>query len=176
MVSLPQQFSVDDPNMQSSGGVVHIPDGLYKAICVESDLKPTQKGGQYLMLRFVITEGQHANTELIERLNVVNENPKAVEIAYKTLVEISGSLGMAKTPQESNELHNKPLLIKVETEKGTKWTDNEGTERDGKDKSVIKGYKPIGTPVAAAPQAASAPATAPFASGGGAPPAWAAKQ
>jgi hypothetical protein len=167
MVALPQKYNVADlPD--SGGGVVHIPDGMYKAVIVESELKPTSNGqGQFLALRVVITEGQYSNTEFIERLNIINQNQQAVEIAYKTLARISEALGMSTTPDDSNELHNKPLLIKVETEAGKPWKDKDGVEREGKDKSVIKGYKPLGAHVAAA---------APVAAGGVATPPWATKK
>lgn len=171
MVALPQTYNTADlPD--TGGGSVHIPPGVYKGIIVESELKPTSKGdGQFLALKVIITEGQYANTEFTERLNIINPNETAVQIAYKTLARISEAVGMTQTPADSNQLHNKPFSVVIETEAGKPWTDKDGVQREGKDKSIIKGYKPLGagTPAAApfgAPPAAAAAA--------GAPP-WAAK-
>ena len=169
MVALPQTYNTADlPD--SGGGMVLIPQGQYQAVIVESELKPTSKGdGQFLAMKVVITQGQHQNTEFIERLNIINPNPIAVEIAYKTLARISEALGMSQTPTDSNQLHNRPLMIQIETEAGKPYTDNNGEQREGKDKSIIKKYLPMpaagATPFGAGvpAQGGQAPAAAPFA-------------
>ena len=185
MVLLPEQFNTADlPD--TSGSSVLIPEGDYPAIIVKSELVENRnKNGSFLALTVVITQGEYANTEFIERLNIVNPNSQAVEIAYKVLARISESLGMTQTPKYSTEIHNKPLMIRVKTETGKPWTDKAGVQREGKDKSVIKKYLPVpaggsefggapapaaaaGTPpalaAAAPPAPASAPASNPFAS------------
>lgn len=141
MVMLPQTYNCAD--LPDTGGVVKIPDGQYKAVIIDSELKTTSNGnGQFLALKIVITEGQHQDTEFTERLNIINQNSKAVEIAFKTLARISEALGMAQTPQDSSVLHNKPLIIVVATEVGKDYKDNDGVMRTGQDKSVIKKYLP----------------------------------
>lgn len=174
MVALPQTYNTADlPD--TGGNLVHIPPGKYPAVIVSSELKPTSKGdGQFLALTTIITQGQYANTEFVERLNIINPNQTAVEIAYKTLARISEAVGMTQTPTESTQLHNKPLMIEVETEAGKPWKDNEGIERQGKDKSIIRRWHPanggvpasgapFAPPAAAAPQAAGSPGKPPWA-------------
>lgn len=158
MVALPQTFNVADlPD--TSGNTVLIPAGQYKAVIVSSEFKDTSNGqGKYLALKVVLTEGQYANTEFTERLNLVNQNQKAVEIAYKTLARISEAVGMSQTPSDSNQLHNKPFMVDIATEVGEPWKDKDGVERQGKDKSVIKKYHKlpsvgVTTPFASAPAA-----------------------
>lgn len=142
MVMLPQTYNCAD--LPDTGGVVKIPDGQYKAVILDSELKTTSNGnGQFLALNIVITEGPHQDTEFTERLNIINQNSKAVEIAFKTLARISEALGMAQTPQDSSVLHNKPLIIAVGTEAGKDYKDNDGVMRTGQDKSVIKKYLPV---------------------------------
>ena len=142
MVMLPQTYNCAD--LPDTGGVVKIPDGQYKAVIIDSELKQTSNGnGQFLALKIVITEGQYQDTEFTERLNIINQNSKAVEIAFKTLARISEALGMAQTPQDSSVLHNKPLIIVVGTETGKDYKDNDGVMRTGQDKSVIKKYMPV---------------------------------
>jgi hypothetical protein len=177
MVALPQQYNTAD--LPDSGGVTLIPEGQYQAVIVNSELKTTSSGnGQFLALTVVITQGEYKETEFIERLNIINPSTQAQEIAYKTLARISEALGMTQTPADSAELHNKPLMIGVKTQKGKPWKDRDGIEREGSDKSEIKKYLPIpavGTapaaPVAAAPNVAQPPAAAPAANPFQAPPA-----
>jgi len=174
MVGIPQTFKVNDPAVAGgSGNNVLIPEGNYKAIIISSDMKDNSSGtGQFLALEIAIVEGDYTDTTFTERLNLINPNQKAVEIAYKTLARISEALGMAETPSDSAQLHNQPLLIEVKTKKGEPWTNNQGEKVEGKDKSEIKGFKPlpkIGVVGASAPvfaQATAAPVkkSAPWAS------------
>jgi hypothetical protein len=162
MAAIPQTFRTADlPD--SGGGNVHIPDGQYTAIIVSSEFKPTKDSqGQYLALKVVITQGQYANTEFTERLNLVNKSADAVNIAYKTLARISEAVGMTTTPSDSTQLHNKPFLLDVGTEAG-KMKENDPAVK-WPDKSVIKKYHPLpavggfGAPAFAA----SAPVASPF--------------
>jgi hypothetical protein len=171
MATIPQTFAVNDPRLASTAGSVHIPDGQYPAVIIASEFKETSgKDGQFLALKVVITQGQYANTEFTERLNLVNKNQTAVEIAYKTLARISEAVGMTSTPQDSNLLHNKPLMIEVGTEAAKDWQNDKGETVKGKDKSIIKKYHALpavggfGTPafaaVAPAPVFAAAQAPA----------------
>ncbi len=164
MANLPTNIagqSVEDVLANAGGGTVLIPEGIYKAMAVEGTLKDTTSGGVMLVLKFVITEGQHANVELTERLNIVNSNTTATKIALESLARIAKAVGLDKTPQNSDALLRKPLLIEVKTEAGKPWVNNQGETVEGKDKSVIesKGYKPLLTG-ATAPVATPAAGTA----------------
>lgn len=141
MVALPQVFKTTDlPD--TGGGNVHIPEGQYTAIIVNSEFKPTKdQTGQMLVLKVVVTQGQFANTEFNERLNLVNKSADAVNIAYKTLARISEAVGMSTTPSDSTQLHNKPFLIEVATEAGKPKENDQSSKWP--DKSVIKKYHPL---------------------------------
>lgn len=142
MVMLPQTYNCAD--LPDTGGVVKIPDGQYKAVIIDSELKTTSNGnGKFLALKIVITDGQFQDTEFTERLNIINPNTIAVEMAFRTLARISEAVGMTQTPQDSATLHNKPLIIVVGTEAGKDWKDNDGIMHTGQDKSVIKKYLPL---------------------------------
>jgi hypothetical protein len=143
-----------------NGPLPLITPGDYKAVIVKSELKDTDKGGKILNLTFIITEGQHKDTELVERLNVVNTGEKKAtveRIAFETLARIAKAAGLSTMPADSTALHNKPMVIKVKTEAGKPWTDKDGQERAGSDKSVIdsKGYANVPS-AGIAPAAASA--------------------
>lgn len=149
MVMLPQSpigNNVDEVIAQAGNGALPlIPDDTYKAIIVKSELKETSKGGQFLALTVVLTEGKYKGTEFIERLNIVNKSDVAVKIAFETMARIAKSVGLSTMPTSSDALHNKPLMVKTTTEAGTPWINKDGVQQEGKDKSVLdaKGYVPV---------------------------------
>ena len=147
-----------------TGGLPLIPPGKYHGIIVKSEFQKTQSGGEMLVLTNVITQGEHRDVEFIERLNLVNDNPVAVKIAFETLAKIAKAVGLSKIPTDSSELHNKPLLLTIKTEAGKPFKDKTtGEERMGKDKSVIGGYEAL-------PKVGVAPMTAGVAQAGSALP------
>jgi len=149
MAVLPQTYNTADlPD--GGAGMPLIPPGQYQAVILNSEMVATRSGaGQMLVLDVTITQGQYANTEFKERLNIINSNPVAVEIAYKTLARVSEALGMVQTPADSTQLHNKPLMIEIATEAGEPYVDNAGVQKQGKDKSIISKW--LALPAGGAP-------------------------
>lgn len=91
-----------------------LPTGEYVAQIVDSDLKPTKNGnGHYLELTLQVTEGEGKGRKVWARLNLDNPNPKAVEIAQRELSAICHAVGKMQV-RDSQELHYKPLVIRVE--------------------------------------------------------------
>lgn len=130
-----------------------IPAGTYPAIAVSSEMKPTKNGGgQMLAVTFEVLDGQFKGRKLWARMNLVNANQLAVDIAKRELGELCRAIGIIR-PNDSAELHNKPLFIEVDVEKDDK----------DKDRNVIKKYLPANQ---AGGQVAAAPAQQPsFATG-----------
>lgn len=90
-----------------------VPAGWYKAVITESEEKPTKaQTGSYLQMTLEIIEGEKHGRKIFERLNLNNPNATAVEIAQRTLSSICRSVGVM-TPRVSQDLHDKPLMIKV---------------------------------------------------------------
>lgn len=134
---------------------VPIPAGDYKAAITSSEMKQnSKKTGSYLSLEFTILDGDHKGRKLFANLNLDNTNKQAVEIAKSELSAICRSVSVM-TPQDSAELHNKPLWLTVAVEK--RKDNNELSNR-------IKGYKSLADGNAAV-------ASAPVAANGAAP--WA---
>lgn len=125
------------------------PAGDYTMQVVNSDLRDTKSGtGQYLWLEFDILDGP-ARGKFWERLNLLNENPKTVEIANRQLSAICNALGIVAL-DDSERLHMKPLRVQLKVTEG----------RDGSLQNSAK-YLPLaGTAAKAAPAAAPAPAAA----------------
>ena len=143
-----------------------LPAGEYPVIIVDSNMENTKTGtGQFLKLQIQVIEGEHANAMLFDRLNLVNSNQQAVDIAKRTLSAICHAVGVLQV-QDSQQLHNKPMLVKVTVRQG------DGQYGPSND---IKAYKPIASakpaaPAMARPQPAANAAPAPAAAPTGAPP------
>ena len=141
-----------------------LPAGRYEAMIVSSEQKATKAGtGSYLQLDFQIISGEQHGRYVWSRLSLDNPNETAVRIAQQELAAICMALGLTGVG-ESEELHDKPLLIDVAIERG----------KDGRDDTNrIKAYlsqagvapvrttpatpKPASPPPAAKPAGAKAP-------------------
>ena len=96
-----------------------VPVGDYKAVITESEVKETKAGdGQYLNLRIEIIEGEYQGRIIFVILNLWNPNPKAVEIANRELATIVAAVNKPGA-QNSEELHNIPMTIKVGIQPGS---------------------------------------------------------
>lgn len=126
-----------------------VPPGVYNAMIVASEIKTTQKGGQMIVLELDIQDGDHAGRKLFERLNIKNDNQKAVDIAFRTLAEIAKALGKT-TVKDTEELHNKRLHVEVRVEPPTPYTDKDGKQQEGKPQNSIKKFLPISGAVSSA--------------------------
>jgi len=90
-----------------------LPNGQYVAVIGESERKKTKSGnGEYLELVFVVIEGDFTNRKIWTRLNIVNRNPVAQQIANGHLSSICRAVDVMR-PVDSSELHNLPIKITV---------------------------------------------------------------
>lgn len=137
---------ITQAHIQEAATAGLIPEGEYKAVVISSEIKAT-KSGQSLNLKFVITEGKFMNSEIIHRLNIINENPKTQAIANSDLIKIAEYMGMSSGDlinADSSILHNKPIVIKTKIEAGVgTYTTNDGETKENRDKSVIKGFAKV---------------------------------
>lgn len=138
-----------------------LPEGQYVVIATASEMKPTKNGqGQFLQFTFEVVDGPMKGRKLWARLNLVNANATAVDIAKRELGAICRAVNIIK-PADSAELHNKPMLVTVAVEIDDRKREN----------NTIKKYEAVGGGVAAGGfSQASAPAAAPSQS---AAPPWA---
>lgn len=119
--------------VEPNAGFDPLPPGEYEATIVASEFKQTKNGdGEYLSLEVKILSGQYQNRVLYENLNLKNRNEQAVQIAKGTLSAICRAVNVL-TPNDSSELHMKPLRISVGTRK---------REDTGEMQNYIKGFKP----------------------------------
>ena len=122
-----------------------IPAGKYLAVISASEMKPNKAGtGQFLELIFTIVEGEHKNRQVWGRLNLENPNELAMKIAQAELSALCRAVGVL-TPNDSVELHNLPLVIKVRC-KRRKDTDEIVNEIGGYEKREAITGKPQQAP------------------------------
>lgn len=111
-----------------------IPAGKYIAMVVQSEMRATKSGdGQYLWLELDIIDGACSGRKVWDRLNLVNGNQQAVDIAKRALSALAHACGKAFV-RDSAELHNIPVQVTVRVRPG----------KDGCDPSnEVRGYAPL---------------------------------
>lgn len=173
------QLNFDARSVAPDVGFEAIPPAWYIAMIDNSETKPTSDGqGAYLELRYNILEGAHKGSKQFVRLNLKNNNDKAVEIAYRQLSAICHAIGVMQVT-DSNQLHGIPHKIKVTVRKGGPKKDKITGMETGEmyeDSNEVKGWKNVNEPTpdapvaaAAAPQGFSQPAQQQAPQGWGAP-------
>jgi hypothetical protein len=104
-------FNAED--VEPLGSFEPIPIGEYLVVISASEIKDTkEKKGKYLQFTYDVIEGDYKNRKLFDRLNIMNENETAQKIAQRALSSICRSVGVLH-PNESEELHDKPFIVKV---------------------------------------------------------------
>jgi len=127
-----------------------LPSGDYLCVIVASADKPTKsRNGSFLELELEVIEGPFKGRKLWDRLNLNNPNETAVKIARGTLSAICKAVDVPR-PNDSCELHDRPLLGKVRLEKRSDIDDMT---------NVVKGYRK--RPQAGPPPAAHAASVPP---------------
>lgn len=127
------QFSFDATQVKpNSGSADIVPAGMYIVAVTRSEFVPTKAGdGHMLVLTLTIQNGDYAGSVLVDRLNLRNNNSKAVEIAYGQLSAICHVTGVMRM-QQTEELHGRPFQVKV-----TQSPRNDDPSKMGNE---IKGY------------------------------------
>ena len=114
----------------------NLPVGWYVAKIVESEMKPASKpGASYLeLVHEIIAPQDYAGRKLWNRLNLVNPNQQAVDIAWQTMSAICHATNVIQA-QDTQQLHNIPLEVKVGMSKVT--------EQYPEPRNEIKGYRAV---------------------------------
>jgi hypothetical protein len=118
MANLGEVF--DATTVEPLGAYEALPAGKYLAQIVSSEMRVTKDGmGKYLFLEVDLLEGKYTGRKLFDRLNLVNSNEKAVELARRTLSSICHATGVEKV-KDSSQFHLVPFIadVKVRPAKG----------------------------------------------------------
>lgn len=132
MAMLPDVFT---PETAEADPFAPIPSNWYEAEIVKSELKVTKnKDGKYISLACKILEGDYAGRLIYTNLNIVNKSDIAVKIARADLKAICEAVGHQGDLEDTEDLHNIPMAIKVSVKAETsQWPA----------KNEIKGYKEV---------------------------------
>lgn len=127
-----------------------LPKGDYVVMAVNSGFEPTKdKQGEFLKFELEVVDGPYRGRRLFDRLNLKNKNEKAVKIAQATLSSICRAVGVLR-PRDSSELHNKPMIAKVDIEPRD--------DQPGSFSNKVKNYEAANGAAASAPAGGPPPA------------------
>jgi hypothetical protein len=151
-----------------------IPAGKYNVQIINSEMRDTKNGaGKYLWLELEILDGQFARQHMFDRLNLINQNQTAVEIAQRALSSICHAVGKLQV-SNSEQLHFLPLTasVKVKPAQGEYAASNEigGYSAAGGGGTVRPAGVPTATQASRPGATVQTSAVAPAGGGGGVPP------
>jgi len=146
-----------------------LPPGWYHVKIVESETKPVNppKKGSYLALTLEVIEGTYAGRKIFLNLNLENENPVAVKIAYEQLSAICYVTGQIQC-ERSEQLHGIPFQAKLAVREAEGNYDASNTvkgfrDQHGREPKELAGGATTSAPAAGAPAAPPPPPAPPAA-------------
>lgn len=139
-----------------------LPEGFYNAIITETELKETKAGtGAYIRTEYTILDESHAKRKVWSNFNIRNTNPEAQRIGLSQLSSCCQAIGLQGI-SNTEELHGKPLRIKVAVRKSEQYGDQNEV------KGFAKADSSVATPAASVSTLPPAPKSS--------TPPWAAKK
>ena len=134
-----------------------IPAGEYKAIITTSEEKVNKSGtGELIVFDFQIIEGNQKGRSIKTFINWTNPNETAQKIGRAQLAKIIKATCPGQEVSRTEELHNKPLLVKIDVQRNKDKSAR--TDDNGAPMMQITSYKPLETVSVQPPApAASAP-------------------
>lgn len=134
MVALPNTYKPAE--VEAATGGSSVPPGKYRFVVLGSQEKDTAKGdGSYVEFHLQVTEGPQKGSDIFDRFNFNNKNPKTVDIAFaqfKGLATACGKPDVTNTDELNNCIgvltwgpqNNKPQYNEVKKyEKSTATTE-----------------------------------------------------
>lgn len=126
----------------STGDFAPLEPGIYKAFVEECKFKTTKAGtGEYLNVQFKLPD---LNRVVFGMYNLLNPNPKAVEIAMKDVTAMLIAMGYKQEDLSGIEKHmllemidQKDVMLKLKIERDDTYGD----------KNKIVGYSPVKAPI-----------------------------
>jgi hypothetical protein len=107
------ELNFDANVVEPVGSFDVLPVGDYLVIISASEKKATKDNdGEYVQFTYDVIEGEYKGRKVFDRLNLINKNPTAQKIAQGSLSAICHVTGVMH-PKMTEELHGKPLMIKV---------------------------------------------------------------
>lgn len=108
--------SLDVANMDL-GGFDLLPKGWYLAQVIESEMAPTKTGGRMVKATFEVLDGDARGRKVWANYTWTNSNPEAQRIGRQQLGRLASCVGV-EALGDTEELHFRPLMIKVGVKEG----------------------------------------------------------
>ncbi len=140
---------VDTSNVPE-GSYSPLKPGWYPAMIEKAEVKDTRSGtGKYLSVQFGVLAEQYSGRKVFANINLVNPNPKAVEIGARELAQLGSACGLLRLG-DSTELLDKVIQVRVSIKK------------DDDSENEVKGYKAVEGGQHHAPAGAVPPVQQPY--------------
>jgi len=167
MAMIPAFNPAEVPEDERSFGA--LPAGKYPLHVTDSDVKSTKNNnGSYLDCTLEVIEGEYKGRKLWAKFNLENQNPEAVRIAQRQLADLCLAIGHQGELRNSEHLHYKPFVGRVEfIASGTTTKSGYTYDRDSNDVKGFEKYNGAATGGQGNAPASSSPTNAP--SSGAAP-------
>jgi len=139
-------FNFDPTPHQLQSTPEPLPVGWYPAVMTESEIVPTSKGdGFRLKVLYEIIDGPGKGRKVPAGYNIDNPNPQAVQISMEEIKTARFCMGLFGPSQDSSEMHNKPLQIRLKKQKDSDYNEVGGYKTiDGTDADKIGQGAPMG--------------------------------
>ena len=114
MASLGQ--NVDLSTLEERSSFDPIPVGQYHVGISKADLKPCKDpSNKMVVIEFMVKGGDYADRLLWARLNIINSNPTAQELAWKELGELGRAIGLT-TVNDTDQFPGRECYLDVAIE------------------------------------------------------------
>lgn len=127
---------VDYNAVETAKDFTPLPDGDYMFMVTGSELKDTSTGGKMLNLELTSVGSEQTGKKCFKSFNLVNNNPKAVQIAYEQLKDLCTAVGRDNYPEDTDELLNAVVMARVKIKMGKPYT-KDGVEHPAKEQNDI---------------------------------------
>lgn len=108
------RISFDQDKVEGTGSFTPIPPGKYLVEITDSDVRPTKSGtGEYVYLVLRVVEGLYEGRLIFDRLNYINQNQQAEEIAQKALKRLCRLCGIRGELTDTQDLHFKRFEVSI---------------------------------------------------------------
>jgi hypothetical protein len=131
-----------------------MPKGNYEAWAISSELKPNSKGTGYLLnVVFEVVEGEFMGKKLFASFNLKHPSKRCEQIGRGQFKHCYTAAGFIGEPDDSSQIHEKRLILKVDVEAQTELDARTGqrvaalnpkTGEPWPPKNVIKDFFAVG--------------------------------
>lgn len=91
-----------------------LPPNKYSAMVTNTVIKDnSQNTGKCLKVEWLITGPTHVGRKIFQNINVRHSNAQTEQIGQQELAELKEAVGITGVMNDSTELHNKPVTIKL---------------------------------------------------------------